>query len=97
MGYFEPSSGTIQVGTDHSKLHLRRWVTKPALEWLRLAAEILVHDNSEHPPRDVFVDEGGWIREVDGLREGLGCRVIESGDLIDGTELKKTPGMLQGL
>ncbi|KAJ4479033.1 Alpha/Beta hydrolase protein [Lentinula aciculospora] len=97
LGWFEPSSGRVLLGTDVSKLHVRRWMTKPALEWLRLAAEVLVHGHPEHPPKEVFVDEGGWIREVNGAREGLGCRTVDSGDLIDGTELKKEPGMLQGL
>ncbi|KAJ3998349.1 Alpha/Beta hydrolase protein [Lentinula boryana] len=97
LGWFEPSSGQVLVGTDVSKLHLRRWMTKPALEWLRLAAEVLVHGHPDHPPKDIFVDENGWIREVNGAREGLGCRMVDGGDLIDGTELKKEPGMLQGL
>ncbi|KAF5393087.1 hypothetical protein D9757_001084 [Collybiopsis confluens] len=45
LGWFEPSSGLIRVGTDVSKLHLRRWMTKPALEWLKLAAEVLVEED----------------------------------------------------
>ncbi|KIK64813.1 hypothetical protein GYMLUDRAFT_195274 [Collybiopsis luxurians FD-317 M1] len=98
LGWFEPSSGQVLVGTDVSKLHLRRWMTKPALEWLKLAAEVLVHGHPEFPPREVRMDEAGWVREVgEGAKDGLGCRVVESGNFIDGTELKKGEGMLQGL
>ncbi|KAJ3823190.1 hypothetical protein F5880DRAFT_1653170, partial [Lentinula raphanica] len=91
------AGGTSAVAFEEMDDKVRRWMTKPALEWLRLAAEVLVHGHPELPPREVVVDENGWIREVNGVREGLGCRTVESGDLIDGTEVKKEPGMLQGL
>ncbi|KAJ6615184.1 AB-hydrolase YheT [Mycena sp. CBHHK59/15] len=68
-----------------------RWVTRPVLEWLRLTAEDLVHDWVNQ--RQVYVDQDGFFREVQ--RNGMGCRHIRDGGVVDGNRGQK--GMLHGL
>ncbi|KAH7930797.1 AB-hydrolase YheT [Leucogyrophana mollusca] len=80
LGWFEADEGWGQV---------RRWITKPVLEWLRATGEDLVSAR-----------EYRGLCEIDGFltetgSENLGCKEIDGGHLVIGTEAQN--GMLAGL
>ncbi|KAJ6524296.1 AB-hydrolase YheT [Mycena vulgaris] len=68
-----------------------RWVTRPVVEWLRLTAEDLVHNLTNRP--QVYVDHDGFFRDVG--RDGMGCKFIGDGGLVNGNRGPKD--MLHGL
>jgi predicted alpha/beta-fold hydrolase len=81
LGWFQAGQGFVD-----------RWTTKPVLEWLRLVGEDIVYDpTSKGPP--IFIDCDGFLREKG--RQGLGCKPIEGGGVIDGNGGED--GMIQGL
>ncbi|KAJ3517143.1 hypothetical protein NLJ89_g687 [Agrocybe chaxingu] len=81
LGWFQAGPGYVD-----------RWTTKPVLEWLKLVGDDMVHE-----PRTkclpLYVDEDGFLKEKG--REKLGCKVVESGGMIDGNGGED--GMIQGL
>lgn len=83
LGWFE--SGDQFFG-------VRRWVTKPVLEWLKMIAEDVVRPDPAQGP-SLYVDDDGFLKEVG--RDGIGCKEVEGGGLIDGNEGEE--GLLQGL
>ncbi|KIL00421.1 hypothetical protein PAXRUDRAFT_821713 [Paxillus rubicundulus Ve08.2h10] len=81
LGWFESDDGWGQV---------KRWVSKPALEWLRATAEDIIRDRPDHRE----------LQEIDGFLteagvERLGCRVVDKELIIVGTE--REAGMMAGL
>ncbi|KAJ8520423.1 hypothetical protein ONZ45_g2789 [Pleurotus djamor] len=82
LGWFETDQG----------LNVKRWVTKPVLEWLSLVGKgISLGDMPRGRPTRMCAD--GFLRE-DG-RDDIGCQEIEGGGTLDGVEGQK--GLLQGL
>ncbi|KAJ7309417.1 AB-hydrolase YheT [Mycena albidolilacea] len=57
-----------------------RWITRPVLEWLQLTAEDLAHNFNNRLP--VHVDGAGFFRETG--RDGMGCKHIGDGGMING-------------
>ncbi|KAF9061071.1 hypothetical protein BDP27DRAFT_1338697 [Rhodocollybia butyracea] len=43
VGWSEPSSGRVRLELGYQSCHVKRWMTKAMLEWLRLIAELVVH------------------------------------------------------
>ncbi|KAF9246540.1 AB-hydrolase YheT [Melanogaster broomeanus] len=81
LGWFESDDGWFQV---------KRWVSKPVMEWLRATGENVVRDIPGH----------GKLQEIDGFltevgAERLGCRVVDEELIIVGTEGEA--GMMAGL
>ncbi len=60
---------------------MRPWFRKPVLERLRATGEEVVYTCL---PRNLFVQDG-WTTEVG--REGLGSRVVASGEISAGIEV----------
>lgn len=81
LGWFQAGPGYVD-----------RWTTKPAIEWLKLMGQDLVHDPAPKGRR-LFTDADGFLREEG--REELGIKVIEGGGIIDGN--RGEVGMRQGL
>ncbi|KAF9227946.1 AB-hydrolase YheT [Gyrodon lividus] len=81
LGWFESDDAWGQV---------KRWVSKPALEWLRATAEDIVRDEPDH---EVLQEIDGFLTEV-GV-ERLGCRTVDKELIIVGTEGEA--GMMAGL
>lgn len=79
LGWYESSGGW----------EVRRWISKPVLEWLRACARDLV---PERRGREIQ-EKDGWLVETG--REHLGCRVIEGGGQVEGIEGEE--GLLAGL
>jgi len=80
--------GWFQAG----KGYVDRWTTKPVLEWLRLVGEDIVY-NPTSKAAPISIDCEGFLREKG--REGLGCKPVEGGGVIDGNGGED--GMIQGL
>lgn len=71
---------------------VKRWISKPVLEWLRATAEdVDMESLSLSAPEIREVD--GWVTEVG--REHLGYKELESGEIIVGVEGEE--GLLAGL
>ncbi|KAJ7192964.1 hypothetical protein GGX14DRAFT_479126, partial [Mycena pura] len=81
------TGGPVDDGGDGCGGHLRwfkagggRWVTQPVLEWIRLAAEELVHDFSNQPH---FVkDIDGFLRDIGW--NGMGVKHMKEDGVVDG-------------
>ena len=85
LGWFE---SIPNIGTVYSQV--KRWVTQPAIEWLKASITNLVDTNS----RDVvFEEEGGFIMQA-GFRN-LGYRSL--GDAGEITGIEGEEGVLRGL
>ncbi|KIY64253.1 AB-hydrolase YheT [Cylindrobasidium torrendii FP15055 ss-10] len=67
-----------------------RWISKPALEWLRMVGTDMVAPARGKP---LFVGEDGWIRQEGD--ESLGVKEIEEGQLVHGAE--RDEELIQGL
>ncbi|KAK7472911.1 hypothetical protein VKT23_001017 [Stygiomarasmius scandens] len=59
-----------------------RWTTKPVLEWLKLAGDVMVKPSLA--PVEIYMDSNGFIREKVDSNLELGCREKEGGGLING-------------
>lgn len=81
LGWFEQG--------ESGKLVVQRWVKKPVLEWLRMAAEDLV---TIKRGKEVYESNDGFLKEVG--RDDIGCKEIEGGGLI---KAAKDNEMIQGL
>jgi len=82
LGWFESAP--------HGRFAVRRWVTKPIVEWLRAVGEDMV----------VPFREGKVVREIDGFlkeegRDDIGCMEIEGGGHVVG--IQGEGGLLAGL
>ncbi|KAF9053936.1 AB-hydrolase YheT [Hymenopellis radicata] len=83
LGWFEPSTeGWFDV---------KRWVTKPVLEWLRMVGNDLVVE--KRVSKEIFVGVDGYIRERGS--DDLGCKVVNGEVLIEGAT--KDEDLIQGL
>ena len=80
LGWFQAGPGYVD-----------RWTTKPALEWLKLMGEDLVHNPRATAP--LYLDGEKFLRE--GGRPLLGCKEIQGTFVIDGN--RGEVGILQGL
>jgi len=79
--------GWYQAG---SMGNIDRWTNRPALEWLKLMGDDVVHNPIAKGGR-IFKDSDGWLREEGQSR--LGCKEI--GDIIEGSTGELN--ILQGL
>ncbi|KAJ7205002.1 AB-hydrolase YheT [Mycena pura] len=68
-----------------------RWITQPVLEWIRLAAEELVHDFGNQP--QVHVDKDGFLRDIG--RNSMGVKHMKEGGVINGNRGQR--GIMHGL
>lgn len=68
---------------------LRRWVSKPVLEWLRMVGTDIV---TAERGKEIFVGEDDFIRERGS--DDLGCKAIANGGRIERT---KDDYLIQGL
>ncbi|KAL0946923.1 hypothetical protein HGRIS_013084 [Hohenbuehelia grisea] len=82
LGWFE-SVGASSV---------RRWVVQPVLEWLQAMVQTLPSEGRLRG-RPMYVDAEGFLREEG--NDKTGCRELEEGAIVDGTEPEE--GLLQGL
>lgn len=82
LGWFEAGSGTW--GT------VRRWISRPVIEWLKAAAEDIV--GRDLPPLQ-WEEVDGWTREVG--REHLGYRDLGDCGQVEGVQGED--GLLAGL
>ncbi|KAH7916065.1 AB-hydrolase YheT [Hygrophoropsis aurantiaca] len=80
LGWFEADEGWGQV---------RRWIRQPVMEWLRATGEDLVSTHDHRPLYEI----DGFLTEAES--EKLGCKEIDGGGLIIGTQGQS--GMLAGL
>ncbi|KAF8891543.1 AB-hydrolase YheT [Mucidula mucida] len=69
LGWFEKGPGLF--GTS-------RWVTKPVIEWLKMAGERFV---LEKRGAAMYIDKEGFVRVHE--RDDLGCKVVPGGGIID--------------
>jgi uncharacterized protein len=69
---------------------VRRWITRPVLEWFKATAEDLV---SPSPALPQVYEKDGWIIEEG--RGHLGVKVVEGVERVIGIEGEE--GLLQGL
>ncbi|KAF7440481.1 hypothetical protein PC9H_000826 [Pleurotus ostreatus] len=82
LGWFEKDHG----------LDVKRWVTKPVLQWLRLMGTDVIHGDMPRG-RPLHVSEDGFLREEG--NDSIGCREIDGGGEFEGMESEA--GLLQGL
>ncbi|KAL4067606.1 Alpha/Beta hydrolase protein [Scleroderma yunnanense] len=82
LGWFEvDDAGWGQV---------RKWIRHPVLEWFHATAEVMIWDGLRYP--DIH-EIDGYFTEVG--RETLGCKVVNTEEIIRGTEGQA--GLLPGL
>lgn len=81
LGWFESAGGKS----------VRRWVTRPVLEWLRAVHEDLETDNRK--PLPIVVQDSEWTTEVG--REHLGVKFL--GDAGEVVGIEGEEGLLAGL
>jgi hypothetical protein len=84
LGWFE-SDGVSLLG-------VKRWTTKPVLEWLKATAEELVGVDGDLPLQ-TYVDGEGWLTMKG--HEHLGVKLAEEVERIEGAEGQE--GILPGL
>lgn len=83
LGWFEASKeGWFDV---------KRWVTKPVVEWLRMVENDLAAEKRVR--KEIFVGVDGFIREKGS--DDLGCKVVDGEVLIEGAT--KDEDLIQGL
>jgi uncharacterized protein len=101
LGWFEdPSQKNMPLAasayTPEEAKQLRRWVTRPALEWIKLVVEDIVEDDSEptrRKKRRIYTNDHGFL--VEEGREYIGCKVVDGEDWVDTAD--PSAGQLQGL
>jgi hypothetical protein len=81
LGWFE---------VEKSSGELRRWITKPVLEFVEMVALDL--EDRKRPRKEIYKSEDGFLKEVG--RDDIGCKEIGSGGLVHETEERD---LLQGL
>ncbi|OJA21619.1 hypothetical protein AZE42_01663 [Rhizopogon vesiculosus] len=81
LGWFESDEGWGRV---------RRWITRPVLEWLRATGTDLIRPAPHWRP---LHEDGGFLKEV-GI-DRLGCKELDGSSIIVGTEGEA--GLLAGL
>ncbi|TFY81012.1 hypothetical protein EWM64_g3000 [Hericium alpestre] len=81
LGWFEQVGWSFEV---------KRWMSKPVIEWLGACGEGLAIEHRREPPS---FDADGWLVERD--RSDLGCKEIGEGGRVEGAEGQE--GMIAGL
>ncbi|KAF9268352.1 AB-hydrolase YheT [Marasmius fiardii PR-910] len=100
LGWFvEAGDGNDQfmIRDDGDNSQIRRWSTGPVLQWFKGIVEDLDLDTGSWT---YIEDSDGWVQEVGG-RDDIAYKIVgdteSREDLVNGTELRKEGGMLQGL
>ncbi|KAL0571898.1 hypothetical protein V5O48_010060 [Marasmius crinis-equi] len=91
LGWFDAEFGVDGRIKDGEQIS--RWSTAPVLQWLKGVVEDLELESGSWTYEE---DADGWVQEVGG-RGDLVYKVVERDDIVDGTEVRKESGMLQGL